>query len=63
MTAEKANGILAAELAAKQKQKDYIAKTTKQADSLQKIIAKKYSQPECRSCFYSSEVHISVQHS
>ena len=54
MSAEKANGIIAAEKEAKQRQKDYIAKTTKQADLLQKEIAKKYPQAECRSCFYSS---------
>lgn len=51
MTAEKANGIIAAEQEAKQRQKDYIAKTTKQADSLQKTIAKKYPQKDCRDCF------------
>ncbi len=50
MTAEKANGIIAAEQEAKQRQKDYITKTTKQADSLQKIIAQKYPQKDCRDC-------------
>lgn len=51
MSAEKANAIVKAEQEAKQMQKDYIAKTTKQADSLQKILAKKYPQKDCRNCF------------
>lgn len=34
--------------------KDYNAKTTKQAEELQKAIATKYPQKECRDCFYSS---------
>jgi hypothetical protein len=51
MSAEKATAIVVAEQEAKQRQKDYIAKTTKQADSLQKIIAKKYPQKDCRDCF------------
>jgi uncharacterized protein YeeX (DUF496 family) len=51
MSAEKANGIIAAEQEAKQRQKDYISKTTKQADSLQKIIAIKFPQKDCRDCF------------
>jgi hypothetical protein len=54
MSAQKAIAIIEAEKIAKQKQKDYVAKTTKQADSLQKIIAKKYPQTNCKECFYSS---------
>lgn len=54
MSAEKATAIVVAEQEAKQRQKDYIAKTTKQADSLQKIIAKKYPQKDCRDCFVRS---------
>lgn len=54
MSAEKATSIVKAEQEAKQKQKDYMAKTTKQADSLQKIIAKRYAQANCKDCFYSS---------
>ncbi len=54
MSPEKANGIVKAEQEAKQKQKDYLNKTIKQADSLQKVITKKYTQKECKSCFYSS---------
>lgn len=51
MSAEKATAIVVAELEAKQRQKDYIAKTTKQADSLQRVITKKYPQKDCRDCF------------
>ncbi len=51
MTTTKANDIVAKEKEAKQRLKDYIAKTTKQSDSLQKIIANKYPQKECRDCF------------
>jgi hypothetical protein len=54
MSTEKANAIVIAEQEAKQRQKDYIAKTTKQADSLQKVIAKKYPQKDCRDCFTRS---------
>ena len=55
MTIEKAVAIIEAENLAKQKQKDYIAKTTRQADSLQKVIQKKYPQVNCKECFYSSK--------
>jgi hypothetical protein len=51
MSAEKATAIVVAEQEAKQRQKDYITKTTKQSDSLQKVIAKKYPQQDCRNCF------------
>ncbi|RYZ55318.1 MAG: hypothetical protein EOP49_03060 [Sphingobacteriales bacterium] len=54
MSAQKANEIVAAEQEAKQRQKDYIEKTTKQADSLQKIFAKTYPQKDCRDCFVRS---------
>ena len=51
MSPAKANDIVKKEQEAKQKQKDYIAKMTKQSDSLQKVIASKYPGAECRSCF------------
>jgi hypothetical protein len=54
MSAEKANEIVEAEKVAKQKQKDYVIKTTKQAEVLEKQIAKKYPQAQCKECFYSS---------
>lgn len=53
MSPEKAVGIVKAEQEAKQKQKEYMAKTTRQADSLEKLLEKKYPQ-QCRDCFYSS---------
>lgn len=54
MSAERALGIVRAEEEAKKKLKDYLARTTKQADSLQKIIAKKYPQASAIDCFFSS---------
>ncbi len=54
MSPEKAIGIIAAEKEAKQRQKDYEVKTKKQLDSVMKVIGRKYPQPECRDCFYSS---------
>lgn len=51
MTTTEANDIVAKEKEAKQRLKDYIAKTTKQSDSLQKIITNKYPQKDCRDCF------------
>lgn len=54
MSAEKANEIIAAEKAAKQKQIDFVNNSKRQVDSLMKVIAKKYTGTECRSCFYRS---------
>lgn len=54
MSAEKATEIVREEQEAKQRQKDYVLRTTKQADSIQKIILKKYTQPSAADCFYSS---------
>lgn len=54
MSAAKASGIIEAEKEAKKRQKDYIEKTTKQANELQKLIAKKYPQANQKDCFYSS---------
>jgi hypothetical protein len=51
MSPVKANAIVAAEIEAKQKQKDYVAKMTKQSDSLQKIITNKYPGAGCKDCF------------
>jgi hypothetical protein len=57
MSPEKANGIVAEEKAAKQRQKDYEAKTKKQLDSVMKVIARKYPQAECRECFVRNSDH------
>lgn len=54
MSAEKAVATVKAEQEAKQRQKEYIARMTKQGDSLQALIAKKYTQKNCIECFSRS---------
>ena len=55
MSAAKAIAVVAAEQEAKQRLKEYLAKTTLQADVLQKAIASKFPQAsEVRQCFESS---------
>ena len=51
MSPEKANDIVAKEKEAKERMKQYMAKMTKQSDSLQKVIASKYPQKDCKECF------------
>jgi hypothetical protein len=54
MSAEKATEKVRQEQQDKQRQKDYLVRTIRQADSIQKIISKKFPQKSCRDCFYSS---------
>lgn len=54
MTTTKANDIVRKEQEAKQRQKEYIAKMTKQSDSLQKVITNNYPGPGCKDCFVRS---------
>jgi hypothetical protein len=54
MSAEKANGIIAAELEAKQKYADYVKKSEKQIEEVMKDIKTKYPGYNCISCFSRS---------
>lgn len=51
MSAEKANGIIAAELEAKQKYADYVKKSQAQIEELMKVIKTKYPGFNCITCF------------
>lgn len=54
MSPEKIAAIIKAEDEAKQRRKDFLAKSKKQVDSLMALIPKKYAGTECRSCFSNS---------
>jgi hypothetical protein len=51
MSPEKVAAIIKAEDEAKQRRKDFLAKSKKQVDSLLALIPKKYAGTECRTCF------------